>query len=191
MQLNNGIWQYMRAPELALACQSKHCQCLASLRRDGLGQRQLVSDVWFLMSCVWCLVSGVWCLVSSVWCLVSGVWYLVSIWTWLPVKVSSRSQKKKMNPRRWVQIFTCKTSIYSKSNFKRNYCRTGTLNTEIVLLLIVELYFWFLNSKNSSMVATKLDSVAPLMTDPPAASSITMHSRLVCQDRNLCHAILN
>ena len=33
----------------------------------------------------------------------------------------------------------------------------------------------------------KTNRIAPLMTNPPPATSITtMHSRLICQERNLC-----
>ena len=44
-------------------------------------------------------------------------------------------------------------------------------------------YKFYINIK---LTITKLDGVAPLIPDPSFANSITMHSRLACQDRNLC-----
>ena len=35
----------------------------------------------------------------------------------------------------------------------------------------------------------KLDGVAPLIAIPPPDNSTTMHSRLVCQNRNVCFAV--
>ena len=53
-----------------------------------------------------------------------------------------------------------------------------------ITLLWFNLLIWFVWHK--CKIYSKLDRVAPLIGDPPPANSTTMHSRVVCQDWNLC-----
>ena len=52
---------------------------------------------------------------------------------------------------------------------------SGTMQSFTKLIIFVKLKLF-----------SKLGKVAPLIADPPSASSSTIHGRLVCQERKLC-----
>ena len=81
-----------------------------------------------------------------------------------------------------------KMECNSKWNVTQNEM-SHPLTKPVVLVITVEnsLIVTLLHFVNLSYQGiSKIDGVAPLIADPPPANSTTMHSRLVCQDRNLC-----
>ena len=74
---------------------------------------------------------------------------------------------------------------YLPQDFNLNQGKITTAKTASHLYLIYRSNQIFLHLQTVALIS-KLDRVAPLITYPPHANFTTMHSRLACQNINLC-----